>query len=65
LLFTQEIFIMSASQNYFATLAAINVNDQVEKKGRFSYLSWPFAVSQRRMSDPASTWEVRRFEGLP
>jgi hypothetical protein len=56
---------MSASPNYFATLAAINVNDHVEKKGRFSYLSWHFAVSQLRMSDPAATWEVRRFEGLP
>lgn len=56
---------MSASPNYFTALAAVNVNDHVEKKGRFSYLSWPYAVSQLRQSDPTATWEVRRFEGLP
>jgi len=54
-----------SSSNYFATLSAINVNDHVEKKGRFSYLSWPYAVSQLRQSDPTATWEVRRFDGLP
>jgi hypothetical protein len=53
------------SGNYFAALAAINVNDHIEKKGGFSYLSWPFAVSQLRLSDPAAPWEVRRFDGLP
>jgi hypothetical protein len=53
------------SGNYFAALSAINVNDHIEKKGGFSYLSWPFAVSQLRLSDPAATWEVRRFDGLP
>jgi hypothetical protein len=51
--------------NYFATLNAINVSDHVEKKGGFSYLSWPFAVAQLRLSDPTATWEVRRFDGLP
>jgi hypothetical protein len=32
----------------------INVNDHVEKKGQFSYLSWPYAVAQLRLADPAS-----------
>lgn len=49
----------------FARLAGINVNDHVEKKGQFSYLSWPYAVAQLRLADPAATWEVRRFDGLP
>jgi Protein of unknown function (DUF1071) len=53
------------SGNYFAALSAINVNEHVEKKGGFSYLSWPFAVAQMRMADPTATWEVRRFDGLP
>ncbi len=53
------------SGNYFAALSAINVNDHIEKKGGFSYLSWPYAVSQLRLADPAATWEVRRFDGLP
>jgi hypothetical protein len=51
--------------NYFARLNQINVSDHLEKKGEFSYLSWPFAVAQLRLADPAAFWEVRRFEGLP
>lgn len=56
---------MSNSNNYFEELAAINVNDYIEKKGQFSYLSWPFAVAQLRKYDDQATWEVMRFEGLP
>lgn len=52
-------------ENYFAQLSAINVNGHIEKKGGFSYLSWPYAVAQLRLADPAATWEVRRFNGLP
>ncbi len=51
--------------NYFARLNAINVNEHVEKKGGFSYLSWPYAVAQLRLADASATWEVRRFDGLP
>lgn len=53
------------NSNYFATLAAINVNDHIEKKGQFSYLSWPYAVAQLRLFDETATWEVMRFDGLP
>lgn len=52
-------------QNYFAQLSAISVTEHIEKKGQFSYLSWPFAVSQLRLFDETATWEVRRFDGLP
>jgi hypothetical protein len=52
-------------QNYFAHLNQINVSEHIERKGAFSYLSWPFAVAQLRLADPAATWEVRRFAGLP
>lgn len=55
----------SASQNYFAQLSNINVNDHLEKKGQFSYLSWPFAVAQLRLFDESATWQVLRFNGLP
>ena len=51
--------------NYFARLNAINVSEHIEKKGGFSYLSWPFAVAQLRLADPTACWEVRRFNGLP
>ena len=56
---------MTESVNYFARLNAINVSEHIEKKGGFSYLSWPFAVAQLRMFDPTAVWEVRRFNGLP
>ena len=52
-------------ENYFERLNRINVSEHIEKKGNFSYLSWPYAVAQLRLADPAASWEVRRFEGLP
>ena len=51
--------------NYFARLTQVNVSAHVEKKGQFSYLSWPYAVAQLRLADPTASWEVRRFDGLP
>jgi len=51
--------------NAFRKLFQIPVTEYVEKKGQFSYLSWPFAVAQLRLADPSATWEVRRFDGLP
>ena len=56
---------MTDPVNHFARLNAINVSEHIEKKGGFSYLSWPYAVSQLRLADPTATWEVRRFDGLP
>ena len=56
---------MSEHSNHFARLSAINVSDNIERKGGFSYLSWPFAVAQLRLAEPTASWEVRRFDGLP
>ena len=55
----------SHSTNPFRRLFQIDVSTHVEKKGLFSYLSWPFAVAQLRLADPDASWEVRRFDGLP
>ena len=52
-------------ENIFAKLYQVNVNEHIEKKGHFAYLSWPYAVAQLRLADPAASWEVRRFDGLP
>ncbi len=52
-------------ENSFAKLNAINVSEHIEKKGQFSYLSWPFAVAQLRLAEPTASWEVRRWDGLP
>jgi hypothetical protein len=56
---------MTEPVNHFARLFAINVSDHIEKKGGFSYLSWPYAVSQLRLADATATWAVQRFNGLP
>jgi hypothetical protein len=49
----------------FRRLFLIDVSSHIEKKGQFSYLSWPFAVAQLRLADPQAFWKVERFNGLP
>jgi hypothetical protein len=51
--------------NYFAELSKIDVSEHIEKKGKFSYLSWAWAVDQLRKKHPDATWEVIRFNGMP
>ncbi|MBO1628220.1 Sak single strand annealing protein [Bacillus arachidis] len=53
------------TENYYSKLAQINCSEHVEKKGRFSYLSWAWAVKKLREVDPTATWEVKRFDGAP
>lgn len=38
-------------------IRAINVNEHTEKKGKFTYLSWAWAVDQLLQLDPSATWE--------
>ena len=40
----------------FSELRLINVNEHTEKKGRFTYLSWTWAVDQLLQNDPTATW---------
>lgn len=54
-----------STSNPFRRLFQIDVSSYIEKKGQFSYLSWPFAVAQLRLADPDASWEVKRFDGLP
>ncbi|KQL55936.1 MULTISPECIES: DUF1071 domain-containing protein [Bacillaceae] len=51
--------------NHFQKLAEIDVSKHVEKKGKFSYLSWAWAVDQLRRHDPNAKWEVKRFDDKP
>ncbi|MDA2434520.1 DUF1071 domain-containing protein [Bacillus cereus] len=53
------------TENYFSKLAQIDCSEHVEKKGRFSYLSWAWAVKKLREVDPKATWEIKRFDGAP
>lgn len=40
----------------FNELRLINVNEHTERKGKFIYLSWTWAVDQLLQNDPAATW---------
>ena len=40
----------------FTELRTINVNEHTEKKGKFTYLSWTWAVDQLLQNDPTATW---------
>lgn len=51
--------------NYFTELSKLDVSAHIEKKGGFSYLSWPYAVTELRKRHPEATWEVVRFNGVP
>jgi hypothetical protein len=51
--------------NLFEKLYSIDVNQHIEKKGRFSYLSWPYAIAELNKADPDASWNVCRFNGLP
>lgn len=49
----------------FETLSVINVNDNAEKKGKFSYLSWTWAWAELQKVYPLATYEIVKFDGLP
>ena len=58
---------MSATteKNYYAELARIDCSEHIDKKGKFSYLSWAWAVDCLRKAHPEATWEIKRFDGMP
>jgi len=41
----------------FNELRLINVNEHTERKGKFTYLSWTWAVDQLLQNDPTATWK--------
>ena len=53
---------MSSEQNVFSTLNKVDVSQYTKKKGKFSYLSWCFAVQELLRVCPSATWEVHIFD---
>lgn len=53
------------SENYFTGLYSHDVSAHLEKKGKFTYLSWAYAVAELGKIDPTATWNVVRFNGFP
>ena len=53
---------MSKELNYFKQFETVDVTEHLEKKGRFTYLSWPFAVRELRRACPTASWEIHLFK---
>jgi len=45
----------------FSVLSKIDVSEHTEKKGKFTYLSWAWAVKVLLEEFPKATWEVHTF----
>ena len=52
------------TDNVFETLNKIDVSQYTEKKGKFNYLSWSYAVRELLKVCPTATWEVHTFQGV-
>lgn len=48
--------------NTFQELERVDVTEHIEKKGRFNYLSWTFAVRELKRKYPDATWEVHEYQ---
>jgi hypothetical protein len=53
---------MANTKSTFRTLAALNVKDRVEKKGRFDYLSWAYAWAMIKDQYPDANRKVYESE---
>jgi hypothetical protein len=51
--------------NYFTELDQVDVTKHIKKKGRFSYLSWAYAVRELKKKHPEATWIIHEWEGVP
>ena len=51
--------------NYFTELVQVDVTRHIEKKGKFSYLSWAYAVRELKKRHPSATWTVHEWDGVP
>ena len=45
----------------FQTLSKIDVSEHTEKKGKFTYLSWAWAVKVLLENFPDATWKIHTF----
>lgn len=50
---------------HFETLNKINVSEKIDKKGKFNYLSWSYAVEEMTKACPDWTYEIEHFNNLP
>jgi hypothetical protein len=51
--------------NTFAELSKVDCSKHTEKKGKFTYLSWPFAFTELFTRYPDADIEIQEWEGFP
>lgn len=49
----------------FEELLSLNLNDKTDKKGKYTYLSWAFAVEEMTKAYPNWDYEIITFNNLP
>lgn len=57
-----EAGLVPVSQSTFQILSNVDVSQHIEKKGKFNYLSWPWAVTYLKTYFPGATWKVHEYE---
>ena len=55
---------MSSKQNVFEILNKVDVSQYTEKKVKFNYLSWSYAVRELLKVCPTATWEIHTFKNV-
>lgn len=45
----------------FEEMSKIDVSMHTEKKGKFTYLSWPYAVAEFRKACPNGSWQIESY----
>lgn len=58
-------FVKPETMNAFNELSVVDCSAHVEKKGRFTYLSWPFAFAELFKRYPKAQIEIREWDGFP
>jgi hypothetical protein len=56
---------MNLSESLFSQLSKLDVSKYIEKKGKFNYLSWSYALHTLLEYAPETTWEIVRHNGMP
>lgn len=51
--------------NAFNELSVVDCSAHVEKKGKFTYLSWPFAYAELFKRYPKAQIDIREWDGFP
>lgn len=53
------------TMNAFTELSIVDCSAHTEKKGKFSYLSWPFAFAELFKRYPKAQIDIREWDGFP